>query len=330
MTHALWPLDPSSYDRHPLHRDERVWPESNCDIDLWIELLHAAGFEPLAALPIALTVDFEGDQWTFVKMDRADLRRLFGIEVIELTIWRQLLAHVEEQIALGRAVLPEVDAYYLPDTAGTSYRAEHVKTSIGIQAIDADAKRLGYFHNAGYYDLEGDDFEGVLRVGADAASLPPYVEVAKLGSHPPLTGRALVEAAAALLDDCVARRPQSNPFRRYAPRLAEDLGSLAGASIEEFHRYAFAGIRQAGAAFELAAASLRWLDRHAAGSADRMAAAAACDTIASSAKALQFKAARVAHTRRAFDASPLVGSMADAWDAAMDALTGRSAAAQRG
>lgn len=330
MTLALWPLDPASYDRHPLHRGERAWPESNCDLDLWIELLHAAGFEPLAALPVALTADFEGDQWTFVKMDRADLRGLFGIEVIELTIWRPLLAHVEEQLALGRAVVPEVDAYFLPDTAGTSYRAEHVKTSIGIQAIDPGAKRLGYFHNAGYYELSREDFDGVLRVGADPASLPPYVEVAKLGTHPPLTGRALVEAASALLDDCVARRPSGNPFRRYAPRLAEDLASLAGASIDEFHRYAFAGIRQAGAAFELAAASLRWLDRHAGGSADRTAAAAACDAIASSAKTLQFKAARVAHTRRAFDPSPIVESMADAWDAAMDALTGRSAAAQRG
>ena len=41
-----------------------------------------------------------------------------------------------EQLALGRPAIVEVDAFYLPDTAGTSYRAAHVKTSIGIQAID--------------------------------------------------------------------------------------------------------------------------------------------------------------------------------------------------
>lgn len=330
MKRALWPVCPGTYDRDSLHRGDRVWPESNCDVDLWIELLHAAGFEPLAALPIALTVDFEGDQWTLVKMDRADLRRLFGIEVIELTIWRPLIAHVEEQLALGRPVLAEVDAYFLPDTAGTSYRTEHVKTSIGIQAIDPEGKRLGYFHNAGYYELDGKDFDGVLRVEAGRASLPPYVEAAKLGAQLPLAGRALIDASTALLDDCMARRPHENPFRRYASRLNTDLAWLAGEPLDEFHRYAFAGVRQAGAAFELGGASLRWLNDHGGASPDRAAAAEACEVIASSAKALQFTIARVVNTHRPFDPAPLLDTMAGAWDAVMAALAGRAAAAQRG
>ena len=37
-------------DRHPLHQGERVWLETNCYVDLWIELLHDFGFDPRAAL----------------------------------------------------------------------------------------------------------------------------------------------------------------------------------------------------------------------------------------------------------------------------------------
>ncbi len=43
--------------------------------------------------------------------------------VFELNVWRSLAAHVAEQLALGRPSIVEVDAFYLPDTAGTSYRS---------------------------------------------------------------------------------------------------------------------------------------------------------------------------------------------------------------
>lgn len=32
-------LDPKNYVQHPLHSSERMWPETNCYIDLWIEVL---------------------------------------------------------------------------------------------------------------------------------------------------------------------------------------------------------------------------------------------------------------------------------------------------
>ena len=118
----LWNLDPAAYARHPLHCADRAWPESNCYVDLWVELLHTAGAEPLAALPFALAVDVEGDQWTFFKFPLADLEALYGVSVFELNVWRPLVVHVAEQLALGRPSIVEVDAFYLPDTAGTSYR----------------------------------------------------------------------------------------------------------------------------------------------------------------------------------------------------------------
>jgi hypothetical protein len=324
MKLRLWDLDPTAYVRHPLHCVERTWPESNCYIDLWVELLHTAGAEPLAALPFVLTVDIEGDQWTFFKFPLGDLDALFGVNVFELNVWRSLKTHVAEQLVLGRPAIVEVDAFYLPDTLGTSYRTEHVKTSIGIQALDEDERRLGYFHNAGYYELSGDDFAGVFRLEGhltDPEYLPPYVEVAKLDNQPMRTGDALLEASLALLRAHLTRRPVVNPFRRYAARFPDDLEWLAGEPLSCFHNYAFATLRQCGAAFELAGAYVRWLE--AGGERGLERAAEGCDVIATTAKTLQFKAARAVNTRRPLDATPMLEMMAAAWDETVASLTAR-------
>ncbi len=316
------PLSPATYARHPLHLADRGWPESNCYVDLWIELLHAHGHEPLAALPFTFTADFEGDQWTFFKFPLVDLRTLFGVEVIELNLWRPLVTHLEEQLARQRCSIVEVDAFFLPDTAATSYHADHVKTTIAIHALDRAAGSLGYFHNAGYYELAGSDFAGLFRLeAANADHLPPYVEVAKFDAGTAPRGRALVTESLDLLRAHLERRPRDNPFRRFALRCAADLDWLAGAPLTHFHGYAFATFRQCGAAFELGAAYLRWLERHGEGGLERFAAA--CDDIAATCKALQFKTARLVSLKRAFDPAPLVDVMADAWDETMQGLAAR-------
>jgi len=324
VTRQLWPLDPATYARHPLHRSDCAWPESNCYVDLWVELLHTTGAEPLAALPFTFAVDVEGDQWTFFKFPLADLYTLYGVEVFELNVWRPLIGHIEEQLVLGRPSLVEVDAFHLPDTAGTCYHVEHVKTTIGIQALDADARRLGYFHNAGYYALEGADFAGLFRLEGhltDPEFLPPYVEVAKLRARPLLAGRALVATSLELLGAHLARRPRDNPFRRYATRLPADLQGLAGAPLAQFHAYAFATFRQCGAAFELGGAYLRWLQANGEQGLDQIAVA--CDAIATTAKTLQFKTARFVNAHRPFDPGPMLDTMATAWDETMTGLAER-------
>ena len=53
--HAVAPVPPllpglEGHRPHPLHGLERNWPETNCYVDLWIEVLHADGREPTAAL----------------------------------------------------------------------------------------------------------------------------------------------------------------------------------------------------------------------------------------------------------------------------------------
>src|SRR5260370_916416 len=87
---SLLGLDPGGYRPHALHATDRVYPETNCYTDILIELLHARGQEPLAAMGGALGVDFEGDQWTFFKPRPEDLVRLFGLDLHEMQPYRPL------------------------------------------------------------------------------------------------------------------------------------------------------------------------------------------------------------------------------------------------
>lgn len=73
---------PRGYQSHFSHAGERIWPETNCDLDLWIETLHALGLDPVPAFARALSADHDGLQWTFLKQQPEDLRRLYGLEVI--------------------------------------------------------------------------------------------------------------------------------------------------------------------------------------------------------------------------------------------------------
>ena len=59
---------PPARQPHALHRADRTWEQTNCSLDLWIELLHHLGLEPLAAFGGAVRLDFEGDQYTFLRI----------------------------------------------------------------------------------------------------------------------------------------------------------------------------------------------------------------------------------------------------------------------
>ncbi len=184
-------LSPASYQRHSLHGEAAAWVEKNCYGDLWIELLHALKLEPRAMLPFTLAVDFEDDQWTFFKPSLEELRDLYGIDVQELTVWRPLLEHAVEHLSAGKLICTEADAFWLPDTAGTDYRTKHTKTTILLANLDVGARRLGYFHNAGYFELSGEDFIQLFRLEADPdiPFLPLFAElvrVDRLVQRPPL------------------------------------------------------------------------------------------------------------------------------------------------
>lgn len=306
-------LDAANYRRHALHGENRVWAETNCYVDLLIEQLHALGVEPIAALPFTLGIDFEGDQWTFFKFPDADLIELYGIDIQELAVWRPMVNHIEDQIAAGRPVMVELDSYFLPDTAGTAYKLAHVKSTVGVNEIDVEARHLGYFHNQGYFTLSGDDFRDIFQLDGlvHERMLPPYVEYLKTrAQHTALSTPQLVAASLALLKQHLSRLPTSNPFARFKTQFSKDLEWLLQAEIELFHTYSFANLRQYGACFELTETYLRWLTEH--GVHGLAPASEAFLQIAQMAKAFQFQLARSMARKKPLDLAPL-DAMAAAW-----------------
>ena len=308
---SFFGLDPASYVVSKLHAADRNFRETNCYTDVWIELLHAAGCDPALAMAYTLSVDFEGDQWTFFKPPPEDLEALFGIDVHEMQLYRPLTEHIAEQLRLGRTMIFEADSFYLPDTAATAYGQAHVKSSIIVEAIDLADERLRYFHNAGFYELSGDDYRGVFRLGRAFSPdvLPPYAEIVRFNAGTRLQGEALQQAAVASLDRQLNRLPKRNPWLTFAERLAADLPGLLEGGDTNYHAYAFATVRQCGAAFELAQSFLGAIDAPA-------EAVEAYGRQAAGAKMLLLKLAR----RRAFEPASTLAGLATDWELATNLL----------
>ena len=323
-------LDPASYVRHAVHQTTALWPEKNCYADLWIELLHACGEPAEAMLPFVVAVDFDGDQWTFFKPSHDELWELYGIKVQELTVWRPWIEHAFEHLSAGALLSVEVDSFWLPDTAGTDYRAKHGKTTFVFNDLDVAQRRLGYFHNAGYCTLEGEDFDATLQTAAAAPGevrLPLFAERVM-----PPRARGQHDVAARLdaqrrcsldlMQRHLQRVPAVNPVTRFATRFAADLPALQARGLEHYHAWAFAGTRQLGAAFELAAAWLDWVAPalNPATAPDQALARAAMLAVSADAKGLILKGARAVALHRPFDVVAHLAPTAQRWQDAMDTL----------
>lgn len=287
-------ISPATWKPSPLHGGDRIWPETNCYVDLWVELLPALGHPAEAALSFTVLQDFEGDHFTFFKFPLEDLQALFGLAVQELPIFESVEAQSMAQLRRGRPVLVEVDAFWLPD-AGDAYRKGHVKTSIAVIALHPQARRLGYFHGTGYYELGGEDYDGLLRA---PVVLFPYAEFVKRDAKK-LDEPALLDGSLALLRGHLKHRPRRHPILQWQAALPAHLELLARGDMDYFHLYAFNVPRQLGANFEMLGTYLEWLG--AMGVAGLTDAAAASRRLAEAAKAVQFQLARMVHRRR-FDA----------------------------
>jgi hypothetical protein len=317
---SVWGLDAHNYQRHLLHAESSAWVEKNCYVDLWIEVLHAAKLEPLAMLPFTLASDFDGEQWTFYKPPHGDLRSLYGVDVQEMTVFKPLIEHVLFHAGQGRLVMTEADAYWLPDTRGTDYRSQHTKTTIAIDKINLDLRTLGYFHNAGYYELEGEDFIQLFRLDmpADPAFLPLFAELASFRQTNEGSALDLAERSRDLLQGWLRAAPTTNPLTRFGAHLTSELETLRAKGMAYYHAFAFATIRQCGSAFELAAAYLRWLESHLPGGYGE--AAEAFEAISTSAKSLILKGARAVNSTKPVDFSPMFSEMTQNWDRGMSLI----------
>ena len=241
-------LSEATWRPQALHASDRIWLETNCYVDVWAELLPALGHPAEAALAFTVRQDFEGDHFTFFKFPLKDLEALFGLAVQELAIFDSVESHTLAQLARGRPVLIEVDSHWLPD-AGPSYRKEHVKTTVAAIAIDRTGRRFGYFHNTGYHELSGEDYDGLFRKPT-GDQLFPYVEFVKRDGSA-LAGPALRQRSIELLRGHLRRRPKANPIAAWRAALPGHLETLAARDMGYFHLYAFNLPRQLGANFEM-------------------------------------------------------------------------------
>lgn len=304
-------LSPARYEPHALHSGARDWPETNCYVDVWIEILNALNEDATAALGFTAAQDFEGDHFTFSKFPLEDLFLQFGLEVQELALYDTLETHIVEQASRGRMVIVEVDGFHLPDTRGTSYRAEHTKTTIAVNRIDPAKRELDYFHGPGLYTLSGEEYDAILR---GDGPLFPYAEFVKLER------RKRLDASTSLLTlrRHVSRRPLENPVAAFRDRVRDQAAAAAEKPVGFLHKYAFNTARQLGMNFELLGAHLVWLNGMGAGWAKLQLSIEGCKALSSGAKAFQFQLAR-AVARRRFDnietlVDPLVEHYAQVFD----------------
>ena len=317
---AIKGLDPAAYARSTLHAESCVWVEKNCYVDIWIEVIHALGLEPRAIVPFVVAVDFEGDQWTFFKPPHNELWDLYGIDVQEMNAWRPLLEHALEHLAAGKLISTEADAFWLPDTSGTDYRRQHTKSTIVLNDLDLRQRTLGYFHNAGYYRLEGEDFARTFRLDQphDPTFMPLFAELVRIDRVVRRPAAELVTLSCELWRRHLRRVPQTNPVRRFQERFERDLPAIQDQGLGYYHAWAFGTIRQLGAAFELATLNLRWLAAH--GVAGLESAAGAFEQLSTTNKTFILKGARATNSRKPFDGQPMFDAMASAWQSGLDAL----------
>lgn len=307
-------ISPDRYVPHALHGASRDWPETNCYIDVWIEVLNALGEDPRSALGFTVAQDFEGDHFTFSKFPLEDLYEQFGLAVQELALYDTLEAHVVEQTRRGRMTIFEVDSFYLPDTRGVSYQLEHTKTTIAVNRIDPAKRELDYFHGPGFFLLQGEDYDAIMHHGADG--LFPYAEFVKFDRHRRLDATTSLR----ILRHQLARRPADNPVVAFRERLREQATAAADRPNNFLHKYAFNTARQLGMNFELLGAHLRWLHEMGAGWAGFQPTIESCQAVSSGAKTFQFQLARAVARRRFEGIETLVDPLVDHYAKIFDGL----------
>ena len=309
-----------TYSPHPLHGVDRCWTETNCYIDVWIEILHALGLPPQAALGFTARQDFEGDQFTFTKFQLRELEALFDLNVQELSLYDPVEVHVARQIARGRMCLVEADPFFLPDTGAAAHGVRHGKTTIAINRIDLERQSMEYFHGAGYFALEADDFQGLFRPCAEGfAPFRPYTEYTTLEPRR-RPDAELRRMAAEFLDYHWRLCPGANPVRAFQAVMPVRAAALIDSGEDAYHDFAFHNLRLLGANFELLGSAIDWIFE---GGDSR---AAHCVRIAECAKTAQFQVAKAVARRRIDKLRDCLDGAAAAWDELFDVRPARKRA----
>lgn len=279
----------------PLHSDGRDWPLTNCYVDVWVELLWNWGRDPADIFAFCVAQAFEGDHFTFFKPPSADLEALHGVRIEELPLWDDLERHLLVATGRGRAVLLEVDGYYLPDTQTTSYRTEHVKTTIAVLDLSPERGWCQYVHNSGVHLIDGEDYRAVFQPPRHNG-LPMFAYAEMVWRTPARARSRPGELPLSQLRAHLGRRPEIDPIAGFLAAFPTLIDRMIDQGPAGFHGLAFNTFRQLGSAHGYLGDFLRWLDaREHLGLGP---AADACEALSTATKVLQLRTARMAARRR--------------------------------
>ncbi|NKE09416.1 MULTISPECIES: DUF1839 family protein [Kocuria] len=309
-TSAVFPgLSAEGFTPHPLHQDQSLWSNTNCYLDVWVELLHGMGRRPEPLFAAAVAAETQVEQFEFLKVDHRDLEEVHGLRVGEYDVWKPLLEHVLTQMAAGNLMIIEADAHWLPDTRGISYGTEHTKTSIVPLRVDPQQRHLVYLHNEGLHELRGQDFDFVLGEQRSQGIVPaPYVELVRLDR----LGAANDDDARAhtvrLLRHHALRATAHNPVAELMDVVRSHFDWLAEAGMDGYHALCFETTRQLGVVSMLAAEAVRFSAVE-----EIQGAAEAYVTVSKESKALQFQLARVARGRKSASLETTMATISEQW-----------------
>ena len=312
VSSACSALDPATYEPHAVHAGGRTYPETNCYTDILVELLHARGDEPLAALGFTCASTSRATSGRSSSRRRATSSAVRHRHPRDAAVPAAARTRSPSSSRAGRTMIVELDAWYLPDTAATSYRTEHVKTSVVAEAIDLDGERLRYFHNAALYELEGDDYRGVFRLGrrSPTTCCRRTPSSCRFDAGPRLRRR---RRCAPPRSSCSAHHLDAAPATQPVRALRRAARRRPAGAARRRRRPATTPTRSPpcawpAPAFELLRVARRLAARRRRRAGVRRAAARS----SRAARCSSFKLAR----RRAFDPEPAVAALAAAWDEA--------------
>ncbi|MGT2494630.1 DUF1839 family protein [Cupriavidus basilensis] len=154
----------------------RWWSHANCNVDLWIELLHGWELRAHCRAGIYREPGFRGRSVHVIQFPVRRSRAALWCHRARLVRVRQPGGHIAAQTCRGNVVLLDVDSFNLPYAAAAGYRRLHARSCIGVDLLVPEASTAGYYHGDGYHTVSGEEYQAIFRLPAELKdkNIAPY------------------------------------------------------------------------------------------------------------------------------------------------------------